>query len=630
MDLIPKVPNLNYSANAMQRAWANFSSGRLVEAELGCQLALGISKNDFSALHLMGLIHFQRHNLERAHDAIGRALKINPRSVEASINLSFVLQAQGKNEDALRYLDNALKIQPTNLTALNNLGNLLWLLKRHDEALEPLNRAIAIKPNFVDALCNRGNVLIALERFDEALTDIDSALNLSDRDPILLNNRANVLWALQRRDEALRTFDKAFSIDAQDLSVLKDRGSALLFSEREQDALECFDRALAIKPHDVYFLYKRGTVLAKLGRFEEALACFDKSLDVDSSNVEALNGRGNALASLTRAAEAIAAYNKAIELDPETPEAHWNRSLTLLQLGNFEEGWKEYEWRWKTANFSTKPRNFDKPLWLGDAPLEGKVILLHAEQGFGDSIQFGRYIPMVAALGAQVIVEVQAPLKGIFSNLQGASKVIAFGEELPAFDFHCPLLSLPFAFKTELASIPRDVPYLTSDANLRAKFEGLLPQTQKKLIGLAWAGRSTFGGDRSRSIGLQRLAPILRVEGCHFVGIQKDLRDGDKELLSTFPNLTWVGEKLSDFSDTAALMSMLDVVISSDTSVVHLAGALARPTWILLEHKPDWRWLMDRNDNPWYPTAHLFRQMHPGDWDTVVASVTDALSAIAG
>ena len=339
---------------------------------------------------------------------------------------------------------------------------------------------------------------------------------------------------------------------------------------------------------------------------------------------------GNALASLTRAAEAIAAYNKAIELDPETPEVRWNRSLTFLQVGNFEEGWREYEWRWKTAKFTSKPRNFDKPLWLGDVPLEGKVILIHAEQGFGDSIQFARYIPMVSALGAQAIVEVQPPLKGIFSGIKGSSQIIAAGEDLPAFDLHCPMLSLPLAFKTQLESIPNEVPYLSADGKLKSKFTDLLPQTKQKLIGLAWAGRQSFSGDKSRSIGLQRIAPVLKSAGCHFVGIQKDLRDGDRELLSTLSNVTWVGDQLSDFSDTAALMSMLDLIISSDTSVVHLAGALARPVWVLLEHKPDWRWLTDRVDNPWYPTARLFRQARPGDWDSVVVSVTDALSAMSG
>ena len=216
---------------------------------------------------------------------------------------------------------------------------------------------------------------------------------------------------------------------------------------------------------------------------------------------------GNALASLTRAAEAIAAYNKAIELDPETPEVRWNRSLTFLQVGNFEEGWREYEWRWKTAKFTSKPRNFDKPLWLGDVPLEGKVILIHAEQGFGDSIQFARYIPMVSALGAQVIVEVQPPLTRLFSGIKGQAKSLLRAKTYRHSIVHCPMLSLPLAFKTQLESIPNKVSYLSSDDNLKSKFTDLLPQTKQKLIGLAWAGRSTFAGTDRVRLGLNTSHP---------------------------------------------------------------------------------------------------------------------------
>jgi tetratricopeptide (TPR) repeat protein len=626
----PKTPRIDFTADAVQRAWADFMAGRLDEAERRCQLALAVSKKNFHALHLQGLIHFQRRRFELARDTLLKALKLDSRSVDALINLAFALQALGQYEDALRYVENALKIQPSNVTGLNNRGNLLWLLKRYDEALQPLNKAIALQPKFLDALCNRSNALIALERYDDALKDLDLALSFNPRDPIVLNNRANVLWALDRRDDALGNFDLALAADPSDLSILKDRGSALLFAERESDALECFDRGLAIKPDDMYFLFKKGTALAKLNRFEDALACFDRTLEVDASNVDALNGRGNALASLTRAAEAIASYNKAIELEPETPEAHWNRSLTLLQVGNFKDGLTEYEWRWNTKSFTTKPRDFRKPLWLGNAPVAGKVVFIHAEQGFGDSIQFARYIPMVAALGAKVVVEVQAPLKILFSTIKGVAKVIAFGEELPAFDMHCPMLSLPLAFKTELETIPSGVPYLWADAVGIQNFREILPRSEKKLIGIAWAGRSSFGGDRSRSIGLEGIASLMHSEGCHFIGIQKDLRDGDQELMATLPNFTWVGDKLSDFSSTAALMSTLDLIISSDTSVVHLAGALARPAWILLEHKPDWRWLLERSDSPWYPTTRLFRQAKLGDWESVVTSAKDALHGLTG
>jgi len=613
------------SPDVLRRAWTAFASGRISEAEFSCRLALGADKKNFDALHLMGLIELQRGRLDAAEQLVREALRTKGRSAAALCNLSVILQHQDHYEEALINLDKALRIEATNLTALNNKGHVLWRLKRPEEALEFLNRALSLKPDYADALVNRGNVLTDLKRFEEALSDYDAALKTSARDAVVMNNRANVLWALDRRDEALKTYEAAFAINSKDLSILKDYGSALMYSDREVDALRCFESALERKPDDIYFTYKRGTALAKLDRFEEALACFDQALEFEAANVDALNGRGNALSALSRAAEAIASYDRALTIAPETPESHWNRSLTLLRLGEFEEGWREYEWRWKTANFPSKIRNFEQPLWLGEPSLAGKTILLHAEQGFGDTLQFGRYIPLVAGLGAKVIVEVQPSLKCVFSSVEGASLVIGVGEDIPAFDFHCPMLSLPLALNTQLDTIPRNVPYLNADANRTSKFCDLRRQTGERLIGIAWAGRTTFGGDKTRSIGLERITPFLSVPGVRFVGIQKDLRPGDKEIIEKYPNLYWVGDQLMDFGDTAGLMSTLDLVISSDTSVVHLAGALGRPVWVLLEHTPDWRWLLDRVDSPWYPAARLFRQPNPGNWESVISAVIDEL-----
>ena len=616
------MPDLNNSIDRLRRAWIAFGAGRMSEAEFSCRLALGASKKNFDALHLMGLIEFQRGRFDSAQQFVRQALRISPRSVQALCNLGLILQSQEQHEEALINLDKALRIDSDNLLTLNNRGHLLWRLKRPEEALESLNRALLIKPDYADALCNRGNVFTDLELFEKALSDFDAALKINPEDAVILNNRANILWALDRRGEALQIYEAAFAINPNDLSILKDHGSALLFSDREEEALVCFDSALKIKPNDIYFTYKRGTALAKLNRFEEALACFDQALEFEAANIDALNGRGNVLSALSRAAEAIASYDRALQIDPETPESHWNRSLTLLRVGNFEQGWREYEWRWKTSNFTTKPRNFEQPLWLGDQSISGKTILLHAEQGFGDTIQFGRYISLVAALGAKVAIEVQPTLKSIFSDIEGASLVVSAGEKLPSFDVHCPMLSLPLAFKTQIETIPSNVPYLTADPNTISKLSNLVPKTKQRLIGIAWAGRPTYGGDKTRSIGLERIIPILSVPGFQFIGIQKDLREGDKQILSNYQNLTWLGDKLTDFGDTAALMSMVDLVISSDTSVVHLAGALGRPVWVLLEHTPDWRWLLDRSDSPWYPSARLFRQEKAGDWESVISSVT--------
>jgi tetratricopeptide (TPR) repeat protein len=609
----------------LRRALQAHGAGRLGEAEFYCQLVLAADKKQFDALHLLGLIKFQRGQIDEAHRLIRQAVRINPRSVHAHSNLGLVFEEMGNHEQALACLRKALAIEPDNLLALNNHGHVLWRLKRLEEALQSLDRAMAIKPNYADALCNRGNVMVDLQRFQEALADYDAALAINSKDAPALNNRANVLWALDRRDEALQSYDRAAALDPNDLSILKDRGSALIFVDRGEDALACFDHALALQPDNVYFLYKRGSALAKLDRYEEALDCFDQALAVRPDDAEALDNRGTALAALQRAAEAIACFDRALEIAPESPTAHWNRGLTLLGLGNFEEGWKEYEWRWKIPQWKLLLRDLQRPLWLGEHAIEGKTILLHAEQGFGDCLQFLRYVPMVAARGAKVIVEVLPELKSLVSSIAGASLVLGRGETLPQFDLQCPLMSLPLAFKTQLETIPAKTPYLSVAPERVSAWTDRLGKSQSPRIAVAWAGNTTFTGDKTRSVTLPRLAPLLSAPGFQFFSLQKELRAGDEQILRENPQIIHLGDQLTDFHDTAAIMSLVDLVISSDTSVVHLAGALNRPVWILLEHMPEWRWSAARDHSPWYPSAKLFRQTSAGDWNGVVEAVAAAL-----
>ena len=615
-------------AGSLQRAMAAYGAGRLGEAEFYCRLVVAADKKQFDAVHLLGLIEFQQGKFDDALRQFRQAVKSNPRSVHAYCNLGLVLQQLERHEEALTCLTRALAIEPDNLLALNNLGHVLWRLKRPEEAVASLDRALAIKPDYADALCNRGNALVELRRFDEALTSYDRALALLPNDAPTLNNRANVLWALDRRAEAMDSYDKAMALDPDDPSILKDRGAALLYADRGEDALACFDRALALKRDDIYFTYKRGTALAKLNRYEEALACFDQALAVQPDYVDALGNRGNVLASLQRAADAIASYDRALAIKPDTAEAHLNLGFTLLRAGNCEQGWREYEWRWKTAPFEKQRRDFRQPQWLGESSIEGKTILLHPEQGLGDTLQFVRYVPLVAALGAKVILEVQPPLKALLSGI-GDAEVVGVGQELPPFDMHCPLLSLPLAFKTDLATIPAKTPYVSAAPGRVAGWKDRVPKSGKLRVGVTWAGNREFPGDKTRSIGLARLAPLLSVADVGFVSLQKDLRDGDKEILTGHPGVAQLGTQLQDFGDTAAVISELDLVISSDTSVVHLAGAMGRPTWVLLEYTPDWRWLLSREDSPWYPAARLFRQPKAGDWDSVIRKARDELSRLA-
>ena len=607
------------------RAAAAHANGRASDAEFNCRLVLAADKRQFDALHLLGVIEFERGKFEEAHQLFRQATKANPQSANAYSNLGMVLQELGRLHEAVSSVERALKIEPDHLMALNNRGHLLWRLKRPEEALTFLNRAIEIQPNYADALCNRGNVLVELSRLEEALASYDQSLAVNPNDAAVLNNRGNVLWALDRRDEALASYDRAAEIAPDDLSILKDRGTALGYSRRVDEALTCFDHALKIVPENIYFLYKRGTALVELDRHEEALACFDQALSIDPDYVDALGNRGNALVALERAGEALASFDRALAIKPDTAEAHWNRGLALLRMGDFGQGWKEFEWRWKTFDYSTKRHEFEQPLWLGAESLKDKTILLHFEGGFGDVIQFVRYVPLVAALGAKVVVQVQVAVKSLLAQIDGADAVVGANEPLPHFDFRCPLMSLPGVFNTDFATIPTSIPYLFAANDRIAAWRERLPARRKPRVGVVWAGNPDFLLDRTRSIGLAPMVPLFAASGIDFFSLQKDLRPGDLEILQAHPEVTHLGGELESFGDTAALLSELDLLISSDTSVVHVAGALGRPVWILLERVPDWRWLLDRSDCPWYPTARLFRQFTPGDWGSVIAQVASEL-----
>jgi len=317
---------------------------------------------------------------------------------------------------------------------------------------------------------------------------------------------------------------------------------------------------------------------------------------------------------------AVTSFDKAIDLKPDFAEAYWNKSLTLLLTGDFDQGWRLYEWRWE-REFPTSPiRNFQQPLWLGNETLAGKTILLHAEQGLGDTIQFSRYASLVADLGAHVIMEVAKPLLGLFAGLAGVSRLIAKGSPLPVFDYHCPLLSLPLAFKTELGSIPFPQQYLHVDASRLEQWSQTLGEKTRPRVGLVWSGSTTLINDHNRSIPLSLLIPQLPPD-YQYVSLQKEVRDNDRPILQASTDILHFGDELSDFSDTAALCELMDVVISVDTSVAHLSGALGRPTWVLLPFVPEWRWLLDRDDSPWYASMKLYRQNTAGDWDSVFARV---------
>jgi tetratricopeptide (TPR) repeat protein len=440
-----------------------------------------------------------------------------------------------------------------------------------------------------------GNILIGLERFAEALTLFLRGLVLAPRSAALHCSIATAMTRLDRHDDALAWCDRALVLSPDIALAHCCRAVALDHLDRHEDALASADRALAVAPGLHLARFMRGFALQQLDREDEALACY---------------------------AAVIAGM-------PDFAEAHHNSAHLFLAHGDFERGWPEYEWRWRISKPSSAERKFSEPLWLGTDDLAGKTILLHSEQGLGDTLQYCRYAAAVARAGGRVILEVQPSLVALMVSLAGPAEIVATGAPLPRFDCHCPLASLPLAFRTCLDTIPAATPYLSADPVHVAKWRQRLPQTGGPLVCLAWAGNANFIGDRRRSVLLPRLLPLVREAQATFVSVQKDLRDGDLDILAETPQIAHWGDELATFADTAAIVSLADLVISSDTAIVHLAGALAKPVWALLPAPADWRWLRGRDDSPWYPTLRLFRQESRGDWAGVVARVAQDLCRLA-
>jgi tetratricopeptide (TPR) repeat protein len=578
-------------APLLAEAFALHQAGRLAEAERIYTQILVLAPGHFDALHLRG----------------------------------FILHQCGDHAGALAQIEAALRKTPDNLPALNNRGLVLNALGRFDEALASYARALALRPDFPEALINRGNTLKNLRRYDAALTSYSCALALEPDDADAHSNCSAIFQELKRFEEALTSCDRALALRPDFADAHSNRGNALNVLGRFDEALLSCDRALALRPHFAEAHSNRGSALQNLRRFEEALASCDRALALRPDLAETHSNRGSALQELRRFEEALASFDRAAALRPDFAEAHSNAALCLLLTGDLDRGWRKYEWRWQTDQLRHERRNFAQPQWAGSDEVASKTVFVYAEQGLGDTIQFCRYVPLIAARAGRVILEVQRPLLELMQTLAGGAQIIARGDPLPDFDLHCPLLSLPLAFGTRLATIPAATPYLRAVPQTVKTWDARLGPRHRPRIGLAWSGKPTRKNDWNRSILLKCLLPILDGIDATFVSVQRDVRDADAELLQKRRDILHFGQELENFADTAALLSNLDLIVSIDTGVAHLAGALAKPVWALLPHVPDWRWLLDREDSPWYPTARLFRQDETRAWDGVVASLKGAL-----
>ena len=633
--------------------------GRTDEAARLYLRVLDCDARQFEALLLLSVIEHQRRHDRTALELVDRALGVNAHSIEALLQRAMVLRSLNEPTQALASYDEALAIEPNIADALYNRGNLLAMLARHadalasydaalalrpadpealnnravtlqalgrfEDAVESCDRALAVQPRYAEALNNRGNALQSLSRHNEALASYDRALQIKPVYAEALNNRGNALRALGRANEALADYDAAIAVNPAYADALSNRGNALYELKRYEDALVSHERAYSLAP-DASRSIKIGNALQALRRHEAALAHFERALEKKPDSVEALNNRGNALQALNRNEEALASYVRATVIAPDEANAHWNEGLARLLMGDYERGWEKYEWRWKNKQINPAPRVSEKPAWRGAEDIAGKIVLVHAEQGFGDAIQFIRYVPLLAARGANVLIACHESLRELFGTLEGVRGVVEPSADLPPFDYHVPLMSLPYAFKTTLSDIPARVPYLHATDGARESWRNKLGGGDGVFkVGIAWMGNPEFTEAHAKSCSLEQLKDVIQTPHCSFFSLQKGDAASDIRALGLENRIADHGRNLESFSDTAALIANLDLVISIDTAVAHLAGALGKPVWVLLPFAADWRWLLDRTDSPWYPTARLFRQPRIGDWESVVGSVSSEL-----
>jgi tetratricopeptide (TPR) repeat protein len=602
--------------------------GRLADAERVYQEVLRRQPNHFDALHLMGVIALQTQRTESGVELIAKAVRVNPNIAAAHNNLANGLLALSRFEDAVSSYDKAIELGTDFAETYHSRGKALSALDRPEAAIESYDRAIALRPGHAEAFYNRGNAQRSLDRHAEAVASYDKALALKPNFADAYYNRGNALRDLHRLDEAAGSYEQAISIRPDEPNAYYNLSNVLLELHRFEDAVVSCDKAIALRPDFAAAWRNRGNGLWALNRPEEAIESYDRAIALRPDDAGAYSNRAVALTERNRHEEAIASYDNAIALKPDDPTAYAGQSLCRLATGDYERGWALYEWRWKTGLAHARPALPGLP-WLGAEPIDGKTILVLAEQGFGDTLQFCRYVPMLAAL-ATVVLCVPRPLIRLLSGLEGVTRIVAEDDPLPAFDTWTPMMSLPLAFRTLLASIPASVPYLHADPKRAAAWRNRLAAFPGRKIGLVWSGSPRAENlranavDRRRSITLQHYAPLAAVPGLCMISLQK----GDAPPPPEGMVLRDWTDELDDFSDTAALVAALDLVISVDTAVVHLTGALGKPVWVLNRYDQCWRWLRNRTDSPWYPSARLFQQRTPGDWSGVIDDVAEAMRGV--
>lgn len=644
------------------RAVQHYQAGRLTECEQIGRQILARQPRHADVLHLLGLTAYRQRRMDEALALLEAALELQPyapavlgpygqalceaghfvqaaaiadRLVDllpadgnARMLQGIALAGCGRADDAIVSFSDVIRLKPDSSEAFFRRGCVLKAQGRLEDAVRDFDRAVTINPKFFEAHLNKGNALFDSNLFQDAIACFDEVIRLRPDYALAHNSKGNALLALKQPRDAIRSYDRAIAIRPDFAEAFNNRANALKDMDLSTEALADYDRAIALKPDYVSAICNRGNVLQRLGAFEYAVRCYDQAIGVDASYADAYANRAVALSNLGRNDDAVEDYRRLNRLLPDRPEPYYDMAVTLLRMGRFDEGWPLFEWRKKLPK-SAGFRACGQSLWFGGEDIAGRTLLVDAEQGLGDTIQFCRFIANLRRTEAKIVFSVPDVLVRLLQNSGLQADIIGASSEPPHFDRHISLLSLPLALK--MAQVEPCGPYLFAEPDLVAKWRDKVAGPEFK-IGISWQGNKHSPADVGRSFEVRHFAAISGIANLRLISLQKNdgaeqLRDLPEEL--RVENLQQDIDSGGDaFIDTAAIMENLDLVITSDTAVAHLAGALGRPVWLAVKSWPDWRWFIDRGDSPWYPTMTIFRQKSPGDWSGVFEDIRARLLSV--
>lgn len=618
---------MNKDTAKLSEADEYYANGQFERAERLLYEIVGRSPQQWGAWHRLAAVCLELGKVEHAVSSARKAVELQPDIAAFQARLGVVLRAAGKNEEAIAAYTKAVALSPSKAGIWFNLGNAFRDAGEADQASRCFQKALQLQPDFVQALHNLANLLAKQDAPQAALECYKQCVAKAPEQVRVWVDYGNLLGSLDRQEEAVQCYEQALQVDPDYVPALSNLGNVLRQQNRFEESLALFENALGSGTTVPAVWNNRGLTLTKLDRFEEAEASFAKALELQPDYANAFYNLGDLYTEQQEFDRGKEYYDKAIAVEPDHAEANYHLSHYYLRRGDFERGWPLYESRWRTREAAGLARKQDFPLWDGSDPT-GKTLLVYTEQGAGDTFQFVRLLSELQSRGAKVILECSPRLQRILKPVAGIDAVVSKdAEQLPQCDFQVPLVSLPLHLGVSEADLPGTIPYLFAEPELQLQWKAKLSELPGAKLGIAWQGSTTNLRDRTRSFPLKCFGPIADVAGVQLVTLQKG--PGADQLEDASFQIQDLGAELDagedGFIDTAAVMKELDLVITSDTSIAHLAGGLGVPVWVALNDVPEWRWQMDRAESPWYPTMRLFRQRERGNWEELFERIADEL-----